>query len=315
MRELFVHIGAHKTGTTSLQSCFEDQAKTLRKLGVFYPKTNWYHHSQHRLAFAMKGQKDPTAGDLPDLATEVAALNHAIASSDCDKVIISSEEFFSCSAETITDFKDLLDVDAVRIIASLRRPDTLLVSMYNQKIKHPGNNFAPGILPFVQDPRILDRDMDFKACMDPWMETFGSDNTTVLLYEDGGTITQMLKVLGLPEDALRLPARLNESLPGVVIEMMRIAKFMHMDVEQQKKLYQLASREMAGRPAYFLADEHRRNIIRELQPAMGKMFKQLGRENPYKLAHYVAHGDEARPNITMADLMQLIDTLLKKQWR
>lgn len=316
MRELFIHIGAHKTGTTSLQSCFEDQTKTLRKLGVLYPKTNWFHHSQHRLAFAMKGMRDPKTKELPDLAIEVAALNAAIAASDCPKIIISSEEFFSCSEDSIQALKAALDVDVVRVVATLRRPDTLFLSMYNQKVKQPGNKFARAIQGFVKEPRSLDRDMNFKACMDPWIDAFGVENTTVLLYEDGSSIVQMLKVLGVPQDALPVPTPLNRSVPGVVIEMMRVAKFAKMDRAEQVKLFQLGLREMSDRPPFYLDDDSRRAIIRDLMPDIQNLFERLGRPNPYRLSHYTpVEEGPVRPNITLADLMQLIETLLQKQRR
>lgn len=316
MRELVIHIGAHKTGTTSLQSCFDERAHTLRSAGVLYPHSNWYHHSQHRLAFAMKGMRDPKGGAVPDLADEIAALNAAIAAGGCDRIFISSEEFFSCPPDGITALKEGLDVDRVRIVATLRRPDTLLVSMYNQKVKQPGNRFARSIQTFVKDPVLLDPDMDFLGCITPWIDTFGEANTTVLFYENGPSISQMLGVLGLPEDILPQPQRLNESVPGVVIELMRIAKFNHMDPAEQTKLYQLALREMADRPPFFLGDIDRRAIIHALLPSMNALFKRLGIENPYRLAHYEPQGNDAqRANITYADMMQLLDHLLKKQSR
>ena len=316
MRELVIHIGAHKTGTTSLQSCFDDHAHTLRAAGVLYPRSNWYHHSQHRLAFAMKGMRDPKAGTVPDLASEIASLNAAIAAGGCDKAFISSEEFFSCPPEGITALKEGLEVDRVRIVATLRRPDTLLVSMYNQKVKQPGNQFARGIQAFVKDPFLLDRDMDFLTCMTPWIDTFGEDQVTVLLYENGSSITQMLGVLGLPQDALPLPQRLNESVPGVVIELMRIAKFNHMAPAEQTKLYHLALREMADRPPYFLSDTDRRAILRAVLPSTKPLFKRLGIENPYRPVKYEPQGEEEqRANIGFADMMQLLEHLLKKQWR
>lgn len=313
MRKLYVHIGAHKTGTTSLQSCFDKQSRTLNKLGVLYPKTNWYHHSQHRLAFAMKGMHDPKAGDVPDLETEVGELNRAIAKSDVPKVFISSEEFFSCPPDQIAAFRAALDIDRVHIIAMLRRPDTLLLSMFNQRAKQPGNTFARGLQHFVKDPRRLAPDMNFNACLTPWIDTFGLENTTALLYEDGSSITQILKLLELPEAALPLPARLNESVPGVVIEMMRIAKFNKMGSAQQSKLFQIALREMSDRPPLFLSNADRRAVIQALQPGTGNLFRKLGLENPYRMKHFIPQEDnKPRPNLTLADMMQLVDHLLKK---
>ncbi|MBL4769010.1 MAG: hypothetical protein JKY94_15085, partial [Rhodobacteraceae bacterium] len=250
MNELIIHIGAHKTGTTALQKCFQEQAQTLHGLGVFYPATNWYHHSQHRLAFAMKKMRDPAAQNFPDLECEVDELNEAIAKDTSPKTFISSEEFFSCSAERVMFFADLLDVESVRIIATLRRPDNMLLSMYNQKAKQPGNKFNRLINPFLEAPRTLDPDLSFLNNINNWTAAFGGEHLTLLEYETGGPVPQMLNVLGLQDDSLGESARLNESVPGVVIEIMRLSKAMEMDCAIQDKLYWLASTVFADRPGY-----------------------------------------------------------------
>ncbi|PVA05217.1 hypothetical protein DC363_16450 [Thalassorhabdomicrobium marinisediminis] len=236
-----------------------------------------------------------------------------MAKSECKKSFISSEEFFSCPSESIIALRNALDAERIHILATLRRPDTLLVSIYNQKAKQPGNRFVRGIGHFVEDPCALDRDMDFEACVTPWMDAFGKENTIIRLYEDGSSVVQMLRILGLSADALPMPSRLNESVPGVVTEMMRVAKFSQMGKVEQIKLYQLASQRMADRPPFFLSDADRRTVIRILQPRIDNLFKRLGRANPYRLECYTPIENGAnRPNVTLADLMQLIDHLLQR---
>ena len=96
MARLVVQIGAHKTGTTALQSSFAAQDRLLRKQGVLYPRSNWFHYSQHRLAFALKGWADPAKGGIPDFDTEIAALEREISRAGLPAVFISSEELLSC---------------------------------------------------------------------------------------------------------------------------------------------------------------------------------------------------------------------------
>ncbi|WP_397544404.1 hypothetical protein [Roseovarius salis] len=65
MPTLLIHIGAHKTGTTALQRAFEQNTAVLAAHGVTYPRTNWFHFAQHRLAFLWRRQQELELGVSP----------------------------------------------------------------------------------------------------------------------------------------------------------------------------------------------------------------------------------------------------------
>ena len=92
-KRVLIHAGTHKTGTTSLQALFTRHRGALRARGILYPTTgilpNPYEiDSQTNIAWELMGHPsfDPAVGTLDDLIAEVA-------SSDCEKVLLSSEEF------------------------------------------------------------------------------------------------------------------------------------------------------------------------------------------------------------------------------
>ncbi|WP_299151802.1 hypothetical protein [uncultured Tateyamaria sp.] len=314
MTKLFIHIGAHKTGTTTLQRCFDENSAALAALGVTYPRSNWFHHSQHRLAFALKGMRDPLQKDIPDFDREVGALNTAVASAKTSNVFISSEEFFSCSADAVMRLKDRLDVDSTHIIATVRRPDTMFVSMYNQKAKQPNNGFNRLITSFVDKPETLDSDLSFWSCIRNWRDTFSCD-MTLLQYETGPAVDQMLGVLGLEPDALPQSTAINKSLPGAVIEVMRLSKATGLSPHAQKQVFWLANQVLADRPSYFLSAENRRKILRSVEAENHALFAAFGMKNPYTIDSRIADlpEDSERQNIAFRDLMLMLGTLLDQQ--
>ena len=90
---VLIHAGTHKTGTTSLQALFTQHRKTLRERGILYPLTGVLPNgtgidSQTNIAWELMGHDsfDPAVGVLDELIAEVA-------SSGCEKVLLSSEEF------------------------------------------------------------------------------------------------------------------------------------------------------------------------------------------------------------------------------
>jgi len=92
-RRVLLHAGTHKTGTTSLQALFTRHRSDLADHGILYPRRgvppNGYNVDSHtNVAWQLMGHNsfDPAWGTLDDLIDEIS-------SSDCQKVLLSSENF------------------------------------------------------------------------------------------------------------------------------------------------------------------------------------------------------------------------------
>ena len=210
--ELIIHIGPHKTGTTAVQTAFSRSSSVLRKAGVLYPRLHWRQQAHHHLAFALKGKPIP-GGELPDLNSEIGALCQAIAQFDGKKVLISSEEFFTCPAKSLERLKDRLEVP-VRVVCFLRRPDAFLVSCYNQKVKQPGNGFSAPLRRFLSEPDKIAPEMDYLGAVNTWADVFGVSNIIVETYENGPPLARLRDLLGLSSDLEAPEIRMNASVPG-----------------------------------------------------------------------------------------------------
>ncbi|MEX2518402.1 MAG: glycosyltransferase family 2 protein [Paracoccaceae bacterium] len=139
-RELVVHAGLHKTGTTALQRVLEGDRERLAGLGVLFPRTGFVDQvrvSARRGATPghaalegalMKGDR----GVLDALHAEIDACR-------AERVILSCENF---SFPTESDehaaefadrfFEEFARFDEIRVVVFVRRPDAYVDSLYRE---------------------------------------------------------------------------------------------------------------------------------------------------------------------------------------
>ncbi len=92
-RTALIHVGAHKTGSTSLQTLFTRHRAELRQRGILYPVTGVRPNpdeidSHTNVAWELRGHThfNPATGTLDQVIEEIET-------SECPKVLLSSEEF------------------------------------------------------------------------------------------------------------------------------------------------------------------------------------------------------------------------------
>lgn len=135
-KTLILHIGDHKTGSTTLQNAFATKKVFLEGAQIFYPAI--LNHNYLLGAFKAEAENQtsffvPRSG-RPDLAT----LRAQIAATDADYVLISGEQFENMEAEA---FKRVTDrwfagvVDRVRVVAYARPHAQRFVSNFTELVK------------------------------------------------------------------------------------------------------------------------------------------------------------------------------------
>lgn len=304
--ELTIHIGPHKTGTTAIQTAFAGAAATLRRRGVLYPRVNWMFPAQHRLAFALKGKPLP-GGERPDATQELDALSRVLDRFGGRAVLLSSEEFFACPPDAIARLH--ARVGPARIVTFLRKPDDFLLSCYNQKTKQPGNGFSVPVSRFIDDPRRIAPEMDYRTCVTAWADVFGDEATRVELYEDGPPLARLRQLMGTGDLPCDPPGRPNASVPGPVVELMRHAKAIGMDDRRQKRLFVRARDAFAASPPFDISADDRAPILAAMESDLDCLFARFGRANPYP-APAPSSAAPPPPNATIRDAMRLLESLL-----
>jgi hypothetical protein len=86
-RVCYIHVGPHKTGTTSIQWFLKENRRELLKHGYFIPESANIHGAHHAIARDLCGQQQPehqrsVASNFPRALEETA----------CEAVVISSED-------------------------------------------------------------------------------------------------------------------------------------------------------------------------------------------------------------------------------
>jgi len=103
VRKCFIHVGTHKTGTTSIQHLLSRNSSALRERGYFYPQAGRPDllSGHHNLAWEISGDHRfrNNYGSIDDLIREVKYRS--------DHIILSSEDFV-CALDNKAKFSDFI---------------------------------------------------------------------------------------------------------------------------------------------------------------------------------------------------------------
>jgi hypothetical protein len=204
-RRCFLHIGTHKTGSTSLQMLLHTHPRELAARRRFYPRSGRAPDSpsgHHNLAWEIS--RDPRHqrqhGTLDDLFAEIEDVR--------DDVILSSEDF-ECAvfhADAFGEFLARLRANGfdVAIVVYLRNQVDYATSLYMELIKHglaePWRRFLQAL---VDDGQYAWKHWIFPFCYDGLtrqLETFEDVDLVVRAYDQpcGGSLTaDFLSIVGL----------------------------------------------------------------------------------------------------------------------
>ncbi len=217
--QLFLHIGAHKTGTTSLQNAFDASRNKLSKAGLNYPVSFDGRHGHHDLAVAIRSN---------DSVDEISAhYRKTLSSKNHSTALLSSEEFeFFSKPVEFGSLKEALSGFDVTILFWVRRQDKLLESEYSQHVTMEGAAY-PGTLNDFFYRYDFRRRFNFVRICDLWSTHFGADNIRVRVYDrenlkNGSSIDDCLDAIGFGDHQIAMSQlETNRSLNGSALELVR----------------------------------------------------------------------------------------------
>lgn len=220
MKRLSLHIGSHKTGTTTVQSTFDHNQTLLLQHGLAVVRGESLPNLHQYLGFV--DQKAILPGGYK--AHDPVAFAAMMALPKADHVFGSSENFsFFFQKKAIDDLAAALKphFDDIRIIVYLRRQDRHAVS-HHQEGARPDRRpegllwgHALTALPLPAPHQALYLDYDRRIGL--WESAFGQDSLQVRpfdhsLLRDGDIIPDILTLMGLDDVQLERIPDSNTSL-------------------------------------------------------------------------------------------------------
>lgn len=213
-KQLYLHIGPHKTGTTSLQYYLNHNRANLSGRGWLYPKsgcpkTNYGHHEVAR-SFLGRGRFD------------ISVLRQEIDRTQCRNILLSSEDLSLCRDPDIV--ANALSGFDVKIVIFLRRQDELLLSMFNQGVKT--GSYCGSLPAFASNLEKNGRLNHYELC-ERWAAVFGEGHVIATLYRpDHSVIVDFFGRLGIDKDRCADPPRIhaNRSVDPRLIGAMKMIR-------------------------------------------------------------------------------------------
>jgi len=227
-RQVLLHIGVHKTGTTAIQAALADAREDLEAHNVRYPGKLQAHH---RAALAVLGRPwgwNNRGGAVLDREhfTRLVTRTHEAPG----RVVISSE--FFCEAPEETAQQVVQELGDVHVVVTLRNLGKLLPSSWQQYLKYGLTTAYPAWLEDVfahpgsssMSPTFWKRH-DHGAVIERWAAAAGADNVTVLILEDvdrSAMFESFAQLLGVPSDILtsRMNLTSNRSMTAAEAELL-----------------------------------------------------------------------------------------------
>lgn len=219
-RTLYLHIGSHKTGTTSIQNFLSKNCDTLLQRGVYYPLS-----SNNLNLGGVLGNIDIGADDQGSSAAKrIGQVTRFILAKDAPIVIGSTESFsYLFDRPIIEAYRNSLAAhfSTIKIISYLRRQDQFAIS-HHQEGANPQNKPAAKLhghattaLPEKTD--LQHKYLDYDTRIGLWGDVFGDDAMVLRVYDrkalkDGDALADFMAIVGLSDLDLTVAAEKNVSM-------------------------------------------------------------------------------------------------------
>lgn len=232
-QRLVIHIGMHKTGSSSIQRCLSRNRWALRRLGVYYPPSigpDGERQPKHNALFTAISHEADFGAPHPALgpsARMVASLADRIEAAGAPTTILSAEGFSGerpVFAQALAPLADRFDCT---VVAFLRRPDDWVESFYKQMVLSREVRESRSMEAFVDCERTRAH-LDYARILSWWADRFGDRALRVARFpppDDAPLFETFRKAAVLGPVFGFLPysrARENRSPPWPVVEARRL---------------------------------------------------------------------------------------------
>lgn len=171
INRLVIHIGPHKTGTTSIQKMLYNASRS-ENAKFIYPFTNLIEIGQHTFAQRAGEPHDPI---FKEMLSELKKANKTC--------VLSSEELCYLSDEALASIREAFPQADVSIVFYQRNILTLMHPWWQEKLKH--GSVQP-FLEFALDCLIMPHHLHLlvpNVLLEGWSKHFGRDAIQIFLFD------------------------------------------------------------------------------------------------------------------------------------
>ncbi|MEL7255121.1 MAG: hypothetical protein AAGL23_13160 [Pseudomonadota bacterium] len=195
MRQLWIHIGTPKTGSTAVQRYSRARNKYLTSKGVDF-LVRRQRASYNDMGIALRGRVVKDATEIGE------AIKARIADSPAEKLVISSEMLTGGDPNILRDVIAMEEAFDTKIIAYFRRQDRYFESNYKQKMKT--GKVAPGFDNYLA--KFGTATGEYGRIVKTWEDAFPDAEFIFRRFEParfpkGDVIRDFMSLLGLDIDA------------------------------------------------------------------------------------------------------------------
>lgn len=193
MKQIIVHIGNYKTGSTSIQNAINANRDRLISGGYYIPQSGFAEGAHHDWARSWLNR--PMAPPADILYENIRS---ELEQTECEKILISSEVFFT--GEFAHKMVEALPGYTCRLICYLRRPDHFYSAFYQQLIKHA--YFRETQKPTIELLK-TSKSTQYLATLNAWADAVGEENVEVYPFEKDqlgeGLLPHFFQTVGVDE--------------------------------------------------------------------------------------------------------------------
>lgn len=253
--KVILHIGTHKTGTSSIQTILAANRDALASRGIYYPENRYSNRNVNFIG------RDLAAKRYDEPAQYIKNSLKKARVSGCDTLLLSGESFYAMMGmfyllqgfqvedywaqeeEAVRALSGMLEGVEVKVCCYVRRQDLFLDSLYNQFVKQsPG--YAGDLNTFI---RLSGPVADYAAHLDLWARIFGKEAIFAASYDAlKGDLFQDFASRALGFDDVSgfksPPQRINERLPTDLLLFKRILNRIEMPRAEGYMAYRTVAR-------------------------------------------------------------------------
>jgi len=249
-RRLVLHIGRHKSGTTTLQRFLVANEEVLAREGFVYPNALRQPEAHHPLAlwYSKRHREKLTEAEERSQRERIDAFWDEIGGAP--RVIASSEAFQNARPDwMVEDFAPF----ELTIVVYLREPLDYLLSAYAQKVK--AGNTAETIDEFVEG-----FDPNYDVFLARWSKAFPDAELQVRVFDRERLIGRDIRVdflhcIGMQEGVIERftfpQGDANVTIGGELLEFVRRLNLFDVDLGKNRMRFYYATQALASRfPEY-----------------------------------------------------------------